>query len=141
MQALSQCEDQGMCVPLDTGSLEEGRQKIVTQSCQIHCFLVINIYYKELKHHCHNPPVKTYMSPSRPIYPRSFPKLFLWSRESDRVSHIRDLGIYTLKMMNASKCSLPAVVFRVLVLPPPHKCLLNQAPHSFLPLGQSQQTL
>ena len=39
-----------MCVPLDTGSLEEGRQKIVTQNCRIHCFSVIDIYYKELKH-------------------------------------------------------------------------------------------
>lgn len=36
--------------PLDTGSLEEGRQKIVIQSCRIHCFSVINIYYKKLKH-------------------------------------------------------------------------------------------
>lgn len=36
--------------PLDTGSLEEGRQKIVIQSCRIHCFSLINIYYKKLKH-------------------------------------------------------------------------------------------
>ena len=39
-----------MCVPLDTGSLEGGKQKIVTQSCRIHCFSVINIYYKYSKH-------------------------------------------------------------------------------------------
>ena len=31
-----------------------------------------------------------------------------------------------------------AVVFRGLVLPPPHKRLLTQAPHSFPPLSQSQ---
>ena len=31
-----------------------------------------------------------------------------------------------------------AFVFRGLVLPPPHKRLLTQAPHSFLPLSQSQ---
>ena len=33
-----------------------------------------------------------------------------------------------------------AVVFRGLVLPPPHKRLLTQAPHSFPPLSQSQWT-
>ena len=40
--------------------------------------------------------------------------------------------------MCSSSCSLPRRCFRGLVLPPPHKRLLTQAPHSFPPLSQSQ---